>query len=201
LVAAPDGFLYVADLARDLIRKVTTSGVVVGGWHASMPCDLALSADGQSVYVTDEGPNDAFGAHVDEFALDGAWVRGWGHGGAPGPGSLDYAWGVAADSEGHVYVLERWLQKFTASGQYVAHTSAASASLRLRAFVVDCADRVIAHGQVFDTALQPTGLVLRPDARDASYSVLASVPGEPVLYAAEDGRPADIVYRLRTASN
>jgi DNA-binding beta-propeller fold protein YncE len=65
---------------------------------------------------------DSRNHRVQKFNTDGALLSEWGKLGS-GEGEFDSPWGIAADSEGFIYVADHKnhrVQKFTASGEFAA---------------------------------------------------------------------------------
>jgi tripartite motif-containing protein 71 len=92
---------------------------------------LALSADGQRVYV-----GDTMSFRIQVFTRDGVFVRQWGRYGA-GPGEIKAVGGLATDAAGRVYVLDSnndRVQVFDPSGRWLGawgSTGAAPGELNL----------------------------------------------------------------------
>ena len=121
-----NGYVYVADEGTTCVYKFTSDGQFVTAWGVENQFGgaygIAVDANGY-VYmlnITD--------FQIHKFTSDGQFVTKWGsHGSGDGEFNfqLGIVWGggVAADSNGYVYVADTGnhrIQKFTADGQFVA---------------------------------------------------------------------------------
>ena len=107
------GNLYVADTGNNLIRKITTAGVVstfagAGGTTFSLPDGVAVDSSG-NVYVADTGNHVIRkitpGGTVSVLAGQ-AGTSGYADGDATGQALFNTPTGVAVDSNGVVYVAD-----------------------------------------------------------------------------------------------
>jgi len=124
VTVAPDGSVYVIDMANHRIQKFTSEGVFVsqlgaegsGDGQFDQPIGVAVTSDG-SVYVTDWGNN-----RIQKFTSEGVFVSQWGTEGT-GDGEFYAPQGVAVASDGSVYVSDGGnsrIQKFTPEGVFVS---------------------------------------------------------------------------------
>jgi peptidylamidoglycolate lyase len=120
--------IWITDVALHQVFKFSHAGKLLltvgeralpGGdsSHFNRPTDVAVLPDG-SFYVSDGYRNN----RVLKFAADGKFLFEWGKGGK-GPGEFDLPHGIALDSAGRVYVVDRAnarVQVFDNKGNYLA---------------------------------------------------------------------------------
>jgi DNA-binding beta-propeller fold protein YncE len=103
------------------VKYIKAENLSVWGTAGEKPGDMngprgiAISPDG-FIYVVDMN-----NVRVDEFTLDGKFVKMWGKKGDK-PGEFNEPSGIAADKDGNVYVADAWngrIQKFDAKGKYL----------------------------------------------------------------------------------
>jgi hypothetical protein len=138
----PSGNLYVADSSNNRIVKYSADGIFLRTWGtgvddgsvAAQICtagceqgDISnlqggfagprgVAVNGGSVYVTDRN-ND----RVQQFDLDGTFVRAWGDNGPTGT-EFNHPSGIAVDSNGDLYVTDfdnRRVSKFDSTGGFI----------------------------------------------------------------------------------
>lgn len=123
------GHVYAVDSGNNRIQEFSATGVFIRSWGTmgtgngefQGPIDVAVGPSG-NVYVA-EGPNN----RIQEFTETGVFVRKWGANGGDGTsgsgnGEFQYAYGVATDAAGHVFVADinnNRIQEFTASGAFI----------------------------------------------------------------------------------
>lgn len=129
------GHVYAVDSGNNRIQEFSSTGVFIRKWGANGgdgtpgtgngeftgAIDVAVGPSGH-VYVA-EGPNN----RVQEFTDTGVFVRRWGANGGDGTagsgnGEFQYAYGIATDAAGHVFVADinnNRIQEFTASGAFI----------------------------------------------------------------------------------
>jgi len=121
------GNVYIADSGNNRIRKVDTSSIITtfagsgtvgfagnGGpqlqAHMNFPRDLAMSADGATLYIVDSGSNmvrKISGGVITLVAGSATGVAGFSGDGGQAPGALlNHPTGVAVDSCGNVYIAD-----------------------------------------------------------------------------------------------
>ena len=114
LATDADGFVYVADTGNYRVQKFTSTGSFIRAWGSpgSGPGQfdsnqgIAVDATG-NVYVSDVVLD-----RIQRFSVTGTYLGAWS---SPGPN------GIATDSAGYVYVINRpQVQKFTSTGELVA---------------------------------------------------------------------------------
>lgn len=129
VAVAPDGTLYVIDMARDHLRVFDLDGNPIATWGEAgnepgqlrlslfkdygAAGDLAVGPDG-SIYVTDTLNN-----RIQKLAADGSFILAWGNGGSA-PGDIFEPFGIGVDAAGRVYVASATgVQVFDADGQFL----------------------------------------------------------------------------------
>ncbi len=80
------------------VMSIGTNGSGEGQFR--QPRNLAISADGERIYVLDSGNN-----RVQYFDRNGSWLGQWDS--ANGIGFFE-PWGIALDSKGNVYIADTW---------------------------------------------------------------------------------------------
>ena len=123
--------VWVTDVALHQVFKFSQDGqllltlgerAVAGndGSHFNRPTDVAVASDG-SFYVSDGYEN----SRVVKFDRDGKFLLAWGTKGK-GPGQFDLPHGIALDSAGRVFVVDRQnarVQVFDGNGRYLQWNS------------------------------------------------------------------------------
>jgi uncharacterized protein (TIGR03663 family) len=116
LAVAPDGTIYVADTNNNRIEHFSADGQLLSSWSQfstsqsnttpltlNNPWDVAVSPDGQSIYVA-----DTWNHRILKLTTNGALVKEWG---TPEYGNADPfgLWGprgIVVDSQGRVFVVD-----------------------------------------------------------------------------------------------
>jgi peptidylamidoglycolate lyase len=120
--------VWIADVALHQVFKFSPDGklrMTIGergvsgddNQHFNRPSDVAVAPDG-SFYVSDGYGNN----RVMKFSANGDFLMAWGMKGKA-PGQFDLPHGIAIDTRGHVYVLDRGnrrVQVFDAEGGFLA---------------------------------------------------------------------------------
>ncbi len=120
--------VWIADVALHQVFKFSPDGkllMTIGergvpgddNQHFNRPSDVAVAPDG-SVYVSDGYRNN----RVMRFSAEGKFLMGWGVKGTA-PGQFDLPHGIALDTRGHIYVLDRGnrrVQVFDTEGRFLA---------------------------------------------------------------------------------
>lgn len=108
LAIAPNGDVYVADYQNSRIQYFSAAGESLGSWTTQtgttpfrLPYRVAVDPAGQ-IYVSDYG---SYSAYVERFGLDGTVTARFG-GSVPGYGGVGIIYGLAADGDGNVYVVD-----------------------------------------------------------------------------------------------
>jgi uncharacterized protein (TIGR03663 family) len=138
IALAPDGTLYVADTNNYRIQHFDAEGNILGSWGTVSPgcpypgtpptdvpvgtfCEpwgVAVSPDGQWIYVT-----DTWNHRIQKFTADGKPVTSWGTFGQDGaPDSLYGPRGIAVDTQGRVFVADTGNKRiliYDADGKYI----------------------------------------------------------------------------------
>jgi len=127
------GDVYVGDNSNFRVQKFTGTGAYLTQWGASGngdgefggPTGVAVDASG-NVYVGDTGNGGIHHDRVQKFTGTGVYITQWG---AQGSGDGQFGgplfggpWGVAADANANVYVVDygnHRVQKFTDTGTYL----------------------------------------------------------------------------------
>lgn len=133
LAVSPDGTIFVTDADNHRIQHLNPDGSVINVWGSfadilagdappgtfNQPWDVAVSPDGQFVYVA-----DTWNHRVQKFTADGQFVTMWGtFGQAETP---DAFWGprdVTVDAAGNVYVTDTGNKRivvFDANGNFLS---------------------------------------------------------------------------------
>jgi tripartite motif-containing protein 71 len=123
------GHVYAADYGNSRIQEFSATGVFIRKWGTpgtgnnefGGAIDVAVGPSGD-VYVA-----DSFNNRIAEFTSNGTFVRKWGANGGDGTagsgnGEFQYAYGVATNALGHVFVADinnNRIQEFTASGAFI----------------------------------------------------------------------------------
>jgi DNA-binding beta-propeller fold protein YncE len=116
-----------AEEQRPLTAVWVLTGAAKDGGRFISPRNVAVGPDG-SVYVADGG-----NSRIQKFDAEGGFVTAWGHickmyegqtgcEASDGAGGLHDPWGIAVDTDGHVYVADTWnhrIQKFDSDGGFV----------------------------------------------------------------------------------
>jgi len=100
-------------IKADLLGSWGQSGAKPGQMNG--PRGIAISPAG-FLYVV-----DMLNSRIDEFALDGKFIKTWGTKGDK-PGEFNEPSGIATGTDGNVYVADAWngrIQKFDANGKYI----------------------------------------------------------------------------------
>lgn len=105
-----------AAVQRSVAPDQTITNIGLNG-----PRNLAIAADG-SIYVADTG-----NSRIVRLDANGTILTTWGSRTPdgqlpPAPGTFIEPWGIAADSQGNVYVADTWnhrIQKFDANGKFI----------------------------------------------------------------------------------
>ncbi len=136
----PDGLLYCTDDRDNTVRKFTKEGVLLRTWGTpyqysdtgytggnytsikrgagpfNRPTKVAFGPGGE-MYVSDGYGN----AQVHKFSPEGEYLFSWG-GPGDGPGEFRLPHAVSADSQGRVYVPDRYnnrVQIFSPEGEFI----------------------------------------------------------------------------------
>lgn len=123
LAFGENGYIYVSDVANDLIQVFTKAGTFIRQWGGygsdtkqfDFPASIAIDSTG-NVYVCDTNNN-----RVQVFTSTGTFIRTWGSGGAA-DGKFANPYGIAINSTGYVYVCDTFngrVQVFTSTGTFV----------------------------------------------------------------------------------
>lgn len=126
IAISADGYVYITDWQANRILKYAADGSFVKLWGAqgtgngefSNPTGIAVDAAG-NIYVSDYNNN-----RVQKFNSDGEYLTQWGTDEGDrgsGPGDFDGPRGIAIDSSGYVYIVDRnnsRVQKFDSDGVY-----------------------------------------------------------------------------------
>ncbi|MBQ6509600.1 MAG: glycosyltransferase family 39 protein [Flexilinea sp.] len=124
----------------DPVMSIGTNGIGEGQFR--QPRNLAVSADGERIYVLDSGNN-----RVQYFDRNGIWLGQWDS--ANGIAFFE-PWGIAIDSKGNVYVADTWnnrIVKTDAEGNFITEWRAndptdARSFYGPRAIAIDSKDTV-----------------------------------------------------------
>jgi hypothetical protein len=122
-----DGNLWAADNGYHTVRKFSPDGTVLltlgtkdhsgeDQTHFNQPTDMAIAPSGD-VFISDGYVN----SRVVHYDKNGTFVKAWGKLGV-GPGEFSLPHGIALDSHGRLYVVDRnnaRVQVFEQSGKYV----------------------------------------------------------------------------------
>ena len=122
-----DGNLWAADNGYHIVRKFTRDGqllLTIGTkdqpgedqTHLNQPTDMAITPSGE-VFISDGYVN----SRVVHYDRSGKFVNSWGKLGT-GPGEFSLPHGIALDSRGRLYVVDRnnaRIQVFEQSGKYL----------------------------------------------------------------------------------
>lgn len=159
--------VYVADAAQRRIVVYDGLGLyqrAIGGpGDLARPTGVAVSGDGERIYVVDRATNDSDKQRVVVFGPDGSKLREFGRRGA-GPGEFNIPVQAAVGPDGKVYVLDAGnfrVQVFDADGGYLRSFGASGNGpgnfARPRGIAVDDASRIyVSDGffgnlQIFDS--------------------------------------------------
>jgi DNA-binding beta-propeller fold protein YncE len=176
----PQGNIYVANIDRNRIEKISSTGTLLTSWGGAgtgdgqfkYPSSIAVDSSA-NVYVA-----DAWLDRVQKFSSDGALLAKWGTTGT-GPGQLRLPKGIGVDGAGAVYVADsrNRVQRFTADGSFIESFGRGGACLGELGdplglatsaggdvYVSDQGGRVHRFGQ------RPTGDALAPTVSSASVS-------------------------------
>jgi uncharacterized protein (TIGR03663 family) len=102
-------------------QNLNAQSTLLDGGSQSLlkPRDVAVSPDGNSIYIL-----DTFNNRVVQQDSKGTFIRSFGSFGkveeGAGLGALNEPWGIATDNKGFVYVADTWnhrVQKFSADGK------------------------------------------------------------------------------------
>jgi predicted membrane-bound mannosyltransferase/DNA-binding beta-propeller fold protein YncE len=136
IAVAPDGSLYVVDTNNNRIQHFSAEGEFLDAWGTfaditigeaplgtfNLPWALAVSPNGQWVYVT-----DTWNHRIQKFTAEGEAVAAWGYGSyhvtLGDPFGLWGPRGVAVDNEGRIYVADTGNKRivvYDADGNYLA---------------------------------------------------------------------------------
>jgi streptogramin lyase len=122
-----DGNLWAADNGYHTVRKFTADGqllLTIGikdqsgedQTHLNQPTDMAITPTGE-VFISDGYVN----SRVVHYDRNGKFVKAWGKLGT-GPGEFSLPHGIALDSHGRLYVVDRnnaRIQVFDQAGKYL----------------------------------------------------------------------------------
>ncbi len=126
IAIAANGDVYVADISARRVMVYTSSGQfkhAIGDKTTLVrPADVALSPDGQRVYVVDTGGIDSLAHHVQVYdTSDGQLLQTIGSRGT-GPGQFNLPLQATVAPDGRLYVVDGGnfqVDVFTADGQYL----------------------------------------------------------------------------------
>jgi len=115
------GYIYVADVSRQCVEKLTPDGTLIGEWKGPEPGfygprRIAIDRD-NSIYVVDQGRT-----RIVKFSPDGSVLSVWGSKGS-GDGQFDDPTSVAVDLKtDRVYVADprnKRIQVFDSTGKFL----------------------------------------------------------------------------------
>ena len=183
---APDGRVYVADRENKRLQVFSADGTfdrsigLAEEADAVVPVDVAVSADGKTLFVTANNSH-----RVVAFDTKGDRRGGWG-GDGNDAGQFKYPGSVSLDGAGRVVVadiLNARVQVFDATGAPVAEFGEAGAKpgtfIRPKGVAVDRQGRIY----VSDSYLG----VVQVFSPDGELAGVLSVAGEPVRFEAPTG--------------
>jgi sugar lactone lactonase YvrE len=182
IAVAADGTVYIADTGNDAIRKVGSDGTIASitataDTGLSQPRGLALSIDGEYLYVADAGHHKVRRitlANNTMITVAGTGTAGYvGNSGAATAAQLTAPWAVAVDSTGRLFIAD-------STNSFVRMVDAAGIITRL-------AGTPAVPGSTGDGSAATTALLKRPVALAVrrGYSM-------PKLFVADGGN-----YRVR----
>jgi len=123
IVVDHDGFLYIADVFNNRIKKYSTSGQLVTMWgefgqlegQFDQPRGIAVDSR-NCIYVT-----DFYNHRIQKFSSDGDFIQMWGKGGDD-VGEFNGVKGIAIDKYDDIYVADIYnnrIQKFDSKGVFI----------------------------------------------------------------------------------
>ena len=107
--SSPGKGAQVFEFDRDghVLLRLGKPGVAVAGQDTfAEPCAVTVAPDGR-IYVADGHSEGKDPARIVEFDAGGRFIRQWGERG-PAPGQLEVPHAIALDSQGRVFVGDRW---------------------------------------------------------------------------------------------
>ncbi len=132
-----EGNLWATDVGAHTVMKLNPAGQVLltlgtkgeaGEWNEAagsrklnQPNDIAIAPNGDVFVAQGHTPGPKGDARVLKFDKDGRFIKSWGGKGKE-PGQFDVAHGIAIDSKGLLWVMDREnqrIQVFDANGTFV----------------------------------------------------------------------------------
>lgn len=123
-----NGTIYISDATNYRVQKLSSTGVFITKWGSrgngagqfNRPQGIHVSSNGY-VYILDEDyPSNTYN-RVQQFALDGTFIRMWGSWGTS-PGQFNRPEDLTSDASGNIYVADtsnNRIQKFDANGNFI----------------------------------------------------------------------------------
>ena len=124
IATGPDGSVYVVDHDNNRVQKFDPDGVYITQWGSApgdgqmtLPTGIAVSPDGERVYVMDNGTDSR---KVQVYDSDGVYITQWGSIGS-GNGQFVSPVALAVGPDGSVYALDslKYVQKFDPDGAFL----------------------------------------------------------------------------------